>query len=534
MRRQALPPRGATLPLIKNQSLKTMTIHKVIARTLTLAASTIVALPFVSCQNEVPTVGSNLAGGEVQIALDSLIWNGEQQYIYRGEDSTLITCPKIQFATEYEKAVDSRSTTNLLGRLSVPEYGDLRCSFVSQLMSVTNLNIPDTIGINQIDSMKLVLSVPRGQLTGDSLAPQQLRAYQLTKSLPSDINNTFDPTGYYNPDEPIGSKSYTLSALGMSDSIYSKLSYINIDIPMAKEMAVETVKAYRDNQLKHIFEWPQSFEQYFHGIYVEPSFGRGCVANISDVNFLIYYSYKTTETSTDDDGNTTAEVVTKAAATGVFETSPIVLNSNNISYTPSTYLQGLAAQNEPIITAPGGYRVRMTFPAKELIDIYRTSQSKLAVVSGLSFTIPAEEIANDYGLTPPPYLLLIKTSKIDEFFSKNSLPDNKESFYATYSATNKRYTFSSMRQYILDLIENGITEDDLDFTIIPVNLTLESNSSSNSSYYNYYYYYGYNTSSSSTTYTVTKCTPYIAAPAMCRLRLDKASTVFTYSTQQMK
>lgn len=148
-----------------------MTIHKVIARTLTLAASTIVALPFVSCQNEVPTVGSNLAGGEVQIALDSLIWNGEQQYIYRGEDSTLITCPKIQFATEYEKAVDSRSTTNLLGRLSVPEYGDLRCSFVSQLMSVTNLNIPDTIGINQIDSMKLVLSVPRGQLTGDSLAP---------------------------------------------------------------------------------------------------------------------------------------------------------------------------------------------------------------------------------------------------------------------------------------------------------------------------------------------------------------------------
>lgn len=49
----------------------------------------------------------------------------------------------------------------------------------------------------QVDSMKLVLSVPRGQLTGDSLAPQQLRAFQLSKSLPLDINNTFDPTGYY-------------------------------------------------------------------------------------------------------------------------------------------------------------------------------------------------------------------------------------------------------------------------------------------------------------------------------------------------
>lgn len=488
--------------------------------------SGVVASILGACQNETPTVGSSLAAGEVHIALDSLIWDGNSHWIYRGEDSTLVTCPKLQRSTDYDVSVDSRSTTNLIGRLSVPEYGDLNCSFVSRLMCAKSLAIPDSIPLEQVDSMSLILSVPRGELTGDSLAPQQLRVFRLTESLPIDIDNTFDPTGYYNPDEPLGSKSYTLSALGMSDSIYSKLSYINVEIPMTREMAQSTVKAYRDNP--ETFQWPQSFEKYFHGIYVEPSFGRGCVANIAATNFVIFYNYNTVQTVTTTD-TTYTEGVNKAVAVGVFESSPIVLSSNNITYKPSDYLRSLADQGESIITSPGGYRVKLQFPGRQLVDIYRQSQSKLSVVANLTFSIPAEEIPNDYGLTPPPYLLMVKTSKLDEFLASNSLPDNKNSFYATYDSTNRRYAFSSMRSYIVDLIENGVNDEDLDFTIIPVNLTLESNSSSSSSYYNYYGY-----SSGSTTYSVTKCTPYILKPTMCRLLLDKAQTVFTYSSQIME
>lgn len=468
-----------------------------------------------ACQNETPTIGSSLASGEVHIALDSLTWDGAQHWIYRGDDSTLVSCPKIYRETDYDISVDSRSTTNLIGRLSVPEYGDLNCSFVSRLMCAKELAIPDTIPLEQIDSMSLILSVPRGDLTGDSLAPQQLRVFRLTKSLPLDIDNTFDPRGYYNPDEPIGSKSYTLSALGMKDSIYQKLSYINVEIPMTREMARETVKAYRETP--ETFQWPQSFEQYFHGIYVEPSFGRGCVANIAATNFVIFYNYNTVQTVTTTD-TTYTEGVNKAVATGVFESSPIVLSSNNITYKPSDYLHRLAAEGESLITAPGGYRMKIKFPSRELLDIYRQSQSRLSVVSNLSFNIPTEEISNDYGVAPPPYLLMVKTSKLNEFLANNSLPDNKESFYATYSPTSKRYTFSSMRSYIVDLIQNGVKDEDLDFTIIPVNLTIESSQSSNGS----------------VTYSVTKCTPYIAKPAMCRLLLDKAQTIFTYSTQIME
>lgn len=467
-----------------------------------------------ACQNETPTIGSSLASGEVHIALDSLTWDGSRQWIYRGSDSTLVECPKIERITEYDQSIDSRSTTNLLGRLSVPEYGDLNCSYVSRLMCVKTLPIPDSIPLAQIDSMSIILSVPRGNLTGDSLAPQQLRVFQLTESLPSDISSNFDPTGYYNPSNPMGSKSYTLSALGMKDSIYQRLSYINIEIPLPVDSARNLVKSYREHP--EIYQWPQTFEKKFPGIYVEPSFGRGCVANIVATNFVVFYNYNTTQTVTTTD-TTYTENVNKAIAAGVYESSPIVLSSNNITYKPSQYLQDLASAGESIITTPGGYRMKVKFPGRELVDIFNLSKSRLAVVANLSFNVPAEEIQNDYGIAPPPYLLMVKTSKMKEFLANNSLPDNKESFYALYDASKKRYSFASMRSYIVDLIEKGVTDEDVDFTIIPVNLTIEENKSS----------------SGSVTYSVTKCTPYIAKPTMCRLLVDKAQTVFTFSTQIM-
>lgn len=513
-----------------------MTISNTLRKRIRLYAATLMTITagglLLSCENETPTVGSELATGEVQIALDSLVWDGTDQYVYRGDQKMLVSCPKISYTTVFDDAVDTRSTTNLLGRISVPEYGDLNCSFVSRLMCTKTIDIPDSIPIEQVDSMKLRLSIQRGALTGDSLAPQQLRVFRLTKSLPTDIDNRFDPTGYYDPSSPLGTCSFTLSALGMSDSLYFRLPYINIDIPMSKEMAVEIVKAYRDEKTREIFAWPQTFEQYFHGIYVEPSFGRGCVANISYTDFIVYYNYKKAETSTKDDGTVSTSWKTMTGAAGVFASSPIVLSSNNVTYRPSELLKSMAADNSPIITTPGGYRVDLRFPGRELVELYKSSQSRLAIVSDLSFSIPVEEISNDYDITPPPYLLMVKTSKLAEFLASNSLPDNKDSFYATYSATQKRYGFSSMRKYILDLIQNGVKDEDLDFTIIPANLVFETNESSNnySSYWSYYYGYS---SGSSTSY-LTKCTPYIAKPTMCRLKMDEAQTIFTYSLQLMK
>ena len=114
----------------------------------------------IACQDDTSTIGGSLAAGEVTITVDSI------ETDLRGK-------------AEWINDFDSRTTIKLLGNLTIPEYGNLNCSFVTQMMSATKMNIPDSIPESDVDSIRLVMSIPRGALTGDSLAPQQLRVFRI-------------------------------------------------------------------------------------------------------------------------------------------------------------------------------------------------------------------------------------------------------------------------------------------------------------------------------------------------------------------
>ena len=121
--------------------------------------------------------------------------------------------------------------------------------------------VADSIASSRVDSVVMMVSVPRGYLTGDSLAPQQLTVYPLTKQLPADIANNFDPQGYYDPSRILGRRSYTLSEISSSDSVFAKSKYVHIKVNLPREFGVKTFDDYRSNP--EIFQWPQSFAKYF-------------------------------------------------------------------------------------------------------------------------------------------------------------------------------------------------------------------------------------------------------------------------------
>lgn len=115
-------------------------------------------------------------------------------------------------------------------------------------------------------------------------------------------------------------------------------------------------------------------------------------------------------------------------------------------------------------------------------------------------------------------MLMIKKSEVESFFKNNKIPDNSTSFYSAYDSSNKRYYFSALRNYILSLIEKGnVTDEDVDFTLIPVNVTGETVPGG---------YYG-----APSSFYVTKCVPYTIAPSMTMLDTKKAQVVFTFSSQ---
>ena len=225
----------------------------------------LIATTFLSCE-EVGSIGPSMSKSEVTVVVDSSF--------------------KASGKSVEVNSINSKSVTQLIGRLSVPEYGNLTCSFVAQFMPAITLDIPDSITVDLIDSMKLCLTFNNGNLTGDSLAPQQLKVYRLNKQLPSDITNSFDATGYYDISSLIGTKSYTGTALGMNDSVQKRKTR-SINIELSKETAVNIFNEYRNNP--ETFQWHNNFIKYFPGIYVEQSFGRGCVINISSTDVRLYY-----------------------------------------------------------------------------------------------------------------------------------------------------------------------------------------------------------------------------------------------------
>ena len=173
---------------------------------------------------------------------------------------------------------------------------------------------------------------------------------------------------------------------------------------------------------------------------------------------------------------------------------------------------------EQIIVAPVGRDVEIQFPINEVISYYKQHSGSLSVVNSLSFKIPVELIKNDYSIAPPANLLLVQSDKKEKFFLDNELVNNETSFYASYNSTDKCYIFSGMRNYLLKMLEKeSIEPSDYTFTLTPVTVVTESNTSNS--------YYG------QTTQYVSSIDPYIGAPVMVKLDLDKAEINLTFAKQ---
>lgn len=469
------------------------------------------ALLLGACNEDISTIGSSLVGGEVSIMIDSIPLVAESR-------PTPIT-------SERASKIDARTTNCLLGRFDVEQYGKLESEFIARMMCSSAINFPDSLNVNRVDSCKLLLRTFRSSVIGDSLAPQQVTVYQLKADLPDidTISNQFNPAGYYEPDA-LGKRTFVLSEVGMDGVKNSDSSVITIQVPLGddngKEWGQKIVSEYRDHP--ETFAWPANFKEFFGGIYAKQTFGRGCMAGIASAAINVYYHTLSDVTNTDSDGNSTTVQTHVCDSITPFAMALEVLSSNILSYSPSATIEGLAAQ-EPIIVAPAGYNCQLTFPTKALVEKYFENDKSLGVVSDLTFNLPAEIIDNDFNIAPPPYLLMVKESDYDTFFAENKLPDSKNSFYAAYSVSTGSYKFSSMRDFILPIVnqseEAAKAEPDTKFYLVPVQITQETYSSS--SYY------------SSSYSVIVDCAPYIVKPAMVKLKPEEAEIVFSFSYQKM-
>lgn len=432
-------------------------------------------------------------------------------------DSSFTVSGRVVANTE----IPARTITKMLGVIKAENYGELSSDVVTQFMPTSMI---DTTGVSvdDIDSCKFVFDIPASGFTGDSVMPMRTTIYRLNKALPSKITSTFDPTDYFDRTDVLGSTTYTATSLMEPDSIreaYIENSVYEFEVDAPLSLAKSIFSEYKKNPAS--FLSPKDFVNIFPGIYMENSFGSGRVMNIYNSQFIVFYRRHITK----DDGTDSIQSTSQGYMGGSAE----VLSNNNIHLKVDDSVKEMIANGDMIVQSPAGYEVQIRFPIKEIIERFRSGDnSNIAVVNDLSFEIPVNTITNSYGIKPPTYLLLVKTSEKDEFFATNHNVDNISSFYATYDSSTRSYKFTGMRNFVLDILnkKNGVAEEsDINFTLTPIDLIAESTSSSNSYYY--YYYYG----STASTTEVIGIRPAINKPTIGKLDLENAKIRFIYSTQ---
>lgn len=445
-----------------------------------LAAS--LALALIACEDS-STIGTSIIQEEVEIIIDSTF--------------------TVTGNTVMSNRIQSRSITQLLGKLDAKGYGNLSSDVVTQFMPAGQIDTTN-VSVNDIDSIKLFLQIPNGGYIGDSITPMGLKIYRLNKQLQSPIYSDFNPNGYYSENDILGETIYTANALGFSDSI-AKLQYRTIAINLPISLGHEFFNKYKENP--DIYSSPTQFAQFFPGIYISNSYGSGRIMKITNSQVKLYYH----KTITMDD---TGKDSTYHKVGNYFAVTPEIITNNNISFSISDQLKTMIQNGDNLLVAPTGTNLEIKFPTQEIVDSYNANNGDLSVINSLTFEIPVEKIKNDYNIIPPPYVLLIKKSKADEFFAKNEITDNENSFYATYNNAKNCYLFSDMRSYIINMTKKEkITTDDTEFLIIPVSVNSEGTSYYSSSVY------------------LTDIVPYIETPVMAKLLLDKAKIKLTYSKQ---
>ncbi|MCM1021182.1 MAG: DUF4270 domain-containing protein [Muribaculum sp.] len=453
-------------------------------------AIAVVASCAISC-DETSEIGSSIVEDQVEVVVDSVF---------------TVSGYSIPNNTRY-----ARTSNQLLGAIDAAGYGSLSSDFVAQFMPANKL---DTVGItaDNVDSLKLRMFMSEGAYVGDTLAPMGLEVYRLKKQLPNTIAEFTNPADYYDPQSLLAKKTYTASVVGLSDSIaeiYTSQAVRVVDVKLPLELGREFFNKYKSPGGAALFNDPQSFADWFPGIYVKNSYGAGRIMTFYATRMYMYLSKQ----DKIDDTDTTLYYVSSFMAV-----TPEVINYNNINQSISSDIKQMA-QESPVVVAPSpqGYDVSVTLPVRDIVAKYKEQAGKYNVMNAMTFKLAVDPIENDYGITPPGYMLLVKKDKRDEFFNNADLPNNKTSFYAAYSSASKTYTFSSMRQYVLDMIEKeateGLDDSDGEFILMPVTVVTETVSSTTS---------------------VLAIVPYTETPVMAKFNWDNSQIRVIYSKQTIK
>ena len=430
-----------------------------------------------SCNDDSASIGFSIDTTYVSITIDS-------SYVYTQNSDSVSAIPV--------DSLPNRTIIQMLGRLSIPDYGDVTADYLSQFYPVADFDTT-LVPPNFIDSVGLEITFQYNSFIGDSLAPMQLTAYKLNRRLReaenvrTPIYSNIDPADYYDEDDKLGAVFYVPSTQSYPDSLLEEGGYRAVKFTFGntllekKSQALDFYRLYVDNGG---YLTTDVVNKFFPGVYVTNTFGRGNMLYIISTSVIIYHRTYTYDSTggllTDDDG----EYYIKNKKTTFLMTSYEAPTINRIIAQPAPSVEALRAQGAAIIQSPQMYDGRIILPVDTIIRRFNDSRSlttsdTVGVLNTVNLTIPLKplpEKLKSLGIVPPPYLLLMRRDgnatntsgkavamNKDLFFADRLMSDDRNYFTAAYDSISNSYTFGGLQDYIINIYQcdpNDILDSD--------------------------------------------------------------------------
>jgi hypothetical protein len=333
------------------------------------------------------------------------------------------------------------SSTALLGSFTDPVYGSLQCDYLAQFDCPENFHFPELYG-GKLDSVTMLLTYR--SYIGDSLAPLQVSVYQLNNPLLKETQSNVLASKYCDKSILLGRKGYTAANVSQTNPAGS--SYKTVQIKLSDDVAQKFYAEVKNNP--STFATNAAFQKFFKGIYVTNSYGSGSVLTIDDTRMNFYYLDSISKKKNSTLDSTVTNVVSLAVTGAVYLAN---------RYT-NTNIDNLAkADTVAYLKAPAGLFTKLKFPIGKLDSI--VGKSKL---TGAKLVLNTYRVESNFTtLQPPPAVMLIKESDVDNFFSKsyatNATYKNSYAF-APRNSSDNTYTFSNLSAFL---------SNDLNSTLLP-------------------------------------------------------------------
>lgn len=443
-------------------------------------------LVFMSCNDTIDKLGFTIQPGNDRVTV--------------GTDTLILTSRTVKVDSVY-----SKTKYPILGEYIDPVFGTVRSDYVGEFY------YPETMSFKQgaeIDSVMLTISYT--SILGDSLAPMQLAVYKVKERLPRGNRYTnFDPTPKVDMSAPLGKQIFTgrnntyRTEIYQSGTAYEEIKIYEINTALPKSIG----QSFLDEFLKPnhgALQNVETFNDFFPGVYVTTDFGNSTILNVNLTSLKVFYSYL------DKGGSSTKQDTTRTEEWRL-NITPEVTQINHISNDNS---QLLANDGEgTYIKSPAGVNTEIFFPISQLSD--KLDNSALNQAKMIVYALPEVNEQETVKLSPPENLLLINKDSVKTFFEQSMLPNNVNSFFATFDANSYSYNFGNISALVNHY--NKLNRDDpnspLDqtFLLIPIDATIVTDGGS---------YYSSGSQSITAVYNQMKPAAVMLDNRVGKLRLD--------------